>query len=225
MTPQKLIPAVLGALLLALGPVQAGTIKKCKDEAGRWHYGDNAASECAHSKVIEMSTSGRVKNVIDAPPSASDLETFRNKKLADERAKEEEKQAKMRDKLLLSQYATEQDIVLARDRQIRSLDDSIASHKQTLTHLEAALQRAEKAVEEEKASGKLSDETMRNAETTRNQVERHKANLKQKEDERDKLRDRFDQDLARYRELKHPKIDEAAAPAPAAPAAPAPAKP
>lgn len=226
MTPYKLTPAVLGALLLALGPVQAGTIKKCKDEAGRWHYGDNAASECAHSKVIEMTTTGRVKQVHDAPPSASELEAFRSKKLAEEKVKEEEKQAKLRDKLLLSQYATEQDIIRARDRQLSELNHFIESGEQTLKSLQAVYERFEKAATEEKLSGgQVSEDTAQNLERSRRQVEKHKENLKQKQQERDELRTRFDKDLARYRELKHPKIDEAAAPAPAAPAAPAPAKP
>ena len=191
------------AAALTMTATQAGTIKKCKDEAGRWHYGDNAAAACAKTKVIELSNTGRTKNVIDAPPSADDLDAFRKKKLAEEEAKRKAAEQKQHDQVLLSTYAHEDDIVYARDRQLAELANSINSGEQTLVSLRAVLGRMRKQAQEEKESkGAVSEETNKNLAHSENQVNRHQANLEQKRKEREDLRQKFDSDLERYRALK-----------------------
>lgn len=191
------------AATLALATAQAGTIKKCQDEAGRWHYGDNAAAACAKTKVIELTNTGRTKNVIDAPPSASDLDSFRQKKLAEEQAKRKAAEQKQHDQVLLSTYAHEDDIVYARDRQLAELDNSIKSGEQTLVSLRAVLGRMRKqATEEKESKGTVSEDTAKNMVHSEDQVKRHQANLEQKKKERETLRERFNSDLERYRKLK-----------------------
>ena len=206
----RVIHMLAGALALAtaltMTATQAGTIKKCKDEAGRWHYGDNAAAACAKTKVIELTNTGRTKNVIDAPPSASDLDSFRQKKEQEDAAKKKAEEQKKHDQVLLSTYAHEDDIVYARDRQLAELENSIKSGEQTLVSLQGVLGRMRKqATEEKESKGKVSEDTAKNLAHSENQVNRHSANLEQKRKERETLRERFNADLARYRELKAPK--------------------
>lgn len=195
-------------LLLALaGTVHAGTIKKCQDESGQWHYGDSAAAACAKSKVIEMSGSGQTRKVIDAPPSASDLDDFRKKKLAEEEAKRKAIEQKKHDQTLLSTYAHEDDIIYARDRQLAELENSIVSGEQTLNSLRAVLGRMrQQATEEKESKGEVSQDTQKNLKHSESQVNRHAANLDQKKKEKEELRQKFERDLARYRELKTPKV-------------------
>lgn len=209
--------AVLCSVLLAAFAtgVQAGTIKKCQDESGQWHYGDDAASACANSKVIEMNGQGMTQKVIDAPPTASDLDDFRRKQIEEQKAKEAAAEQKKHDKTLLDSYAVEDDIIYARDRQVAQLNNSIQSGEETLKSLMAARDRMRAAATEEKeAKGKVSQNTLTNLQRAEKQVEQHSENLDQKRKEVKTIRARFDADLKRYRELKGIKT-----PVPPAPAA------
>jgi len=193
-----------GLLLAAIATgAHAGTIKKCKDESGQWHYGDDAATACAKSKVIELDSSGYTKNVIDAPPSASDLDEFRKKQLAEEEAKRQAIEQKKRDKTLLDSYAVEEDIVYARDRQIAQLNNSITSGEETLKSLKGVLSRMRKqATEEKETKGSVSAETTTNLQRSEKQVAQHQENLDKKRKEIEMIRERFAADIKRYRELK-----------------------
>jgi hypothetical protein len=209
--------AVLCSILLAAfaTSAHAGTIKKCKDESGQWHYGDDAAAACANSKVIEMSGSGVTKQVIDAPPSASDLDEFRRKQMEAQKAKEAAAEQKKRDKTLLDTYAVEDDIIYARDRQIAQLNNSIKSGEETLKSLVAVRDRMRAAATEEKQTkGSVSKQTSSNLQRAEKQVEQHSENLDSKRKEVETIRARYEADLQRYRELKGIKT-----PVPPAPAA------
>jgi len=197
------LAAVGCAIFMAGGIAHGSTIKKCKDESGRWHYGDNAAAACAKTKVIEMTGSGQTKKIIDAPPSAGDLDEFRRKKEEEEAAKKHAEEQRQHDQTLLSTYAHEEDIVYARDRQISELENSIASGEQTLKSLQAVLGRMRTQAQEEQAqNGKVSEDTEKNLKHSENQVSRHRENLERKKKEQQTIRERYDSDLARYRELK-----------------------
>jgi len=209
--------AVLCSVLLAAfaTSAQAGTIKKCKDESGQWHYGDDAAAACAKSEVIEMSGSGMTKKIIDAPPSASDLDEFRKKQMEKQRAEEAAIEQKKHDKTLLDTYAVEDDIIYARDRQIAQLNNSIKSGEETLKSLIAVRDRMRAAATEEKQNkGSVTKETASNLQRAEKQVEQHSENLDKKRKEVETIRARFQADLQRYRELKG--IRTPAPPAPAA---------
>lgn len=195
-----------GLVLLAASGAHASTIKKCKDADGRWHYGDNAAAACAQSKVIEMTGSGRTTKVLEPPPSAGDLEAFRKKREAALEAQHKAELQKQHDKVLLSTYSHEDDLIYARDRQVGALDNSINSGEQTLKSLRSVLGRLrQQAQDEEETQGKVSDETKRNLEQSEAQVKMHSDNLDKKKKEKEELRARFDKDLERYRQLKNPK--------------------
>jgi len=209
--------ALLCSVILATfaAGAQAGTIKKCKDESGHWHYGDDAATACAKSKVIELNSQGMTENVLDAPPTASDLDDFRRKQMEEEKAKEAAAEQKKRDKTLLDSYAVEDDIIFARDRQVAQLNNSIQSGEETLKSLVAVRDRMRAAATEEKqVKGKVSKDTSSNLERAEKQVEQHSNNLEKKRKEVEAIRARFDADLKRYRELKG--IKAPASPAPAA---------
>lgn len=193
----------------------AGTIKKCKDESGQWHYGDDAAAACANSKVIELNNRGVTQKVIDAPPTASDLDEFRRKQMEAQQAKEAAAEQRKHDKTLLDTYAVEDDIIYARDRQVAQLNNSIQSGEETLKSLTAVRDRMRAAATEEKGSkGEVSKSTLSNLQRAEKQVEQHTENLQKKRKEVEAIRARFDADLTRYRELKGIKT-----PAPPAPAA------
>ena len=176
-------------------PGDHGKIKKCKDADGNWHYGDHAADECAKTKVIEMSEQGTKRRVIAAPPTKEELaERERHKEEIEREAQKKEEQAK-RDKLLLTTYSSESDINFIRDRKIAQIESQIKATEETLKPMRAALERMEKQSDN-------SPQSKKQIEKTKAQIARHEDVVTDKRKEQEQLRQKYEEELKRFRELK-----------------------
>lgn len=202
---KAILAAFAGFCTLALLPLPAapaskgaGTIMKCKDATGRWHYGDSAAASCAQSKVTVIDQQGVKRGIIDAPPTAAELKEREAKKEEEERAKEQAK----RDKVLLTTYSHEADILYIRDRKVAELDASIKASQDTLIPLRATLKRLEAQAEGEQKSGAVSEQTTKALEQTKSQIAKHEEAIAQRRQEQTTIKAQAARDLARYRELK-----------------------
>lgn len=190
--------AALLAVVAASGAAAQG-IKKCRDAAGRWHYGDTAAAACANSKVIVLDEHGITRREIAPPPTEEDLRARKS-----ERAELEQAQVRAkRDELLLATYAHEADIIYIRDRRLAQIEAMIKASTDTLKPLRATLERLEKqALEEQGAEGRASGQTEKALAQTRAQIAKHEAAIERRRDEQEAVRAEAQQDLERYRELK-----------------------
>ncbi len=203
--------SVLAAVAIALigstvgHAADKGGISKCQDAAGKWHYGDTAAEECARSKITVLSEQGVKKKEIAAPLSQADLKQRDELKQREELAKEQAKQ----DELLLSSYAHEADVVYVRDRKLSQLESSIKASEETLKSLRGALARMEAQAADEQKGGTVSEQTAKGVEQTKAQVAKHEAAIAKKKKEQEAVRARAEIDLARYRELKKAPIQAA----------------
>lgn len=198
-----LLGALLALAAVAADAPQGKLIKKCQDAAGRWHYGDTAAAECAQSKITEISETGVKKKEIAAPPTETELKEreARRDELEQERRLAEEK--KRRDELLLATYGHEDDIGYARDRKLALLESAIKASEETLKSLRAARARLEAQAAEEARGGKpASAPTAKNIAQTKNQIASHEATIQSKRREQEAVRRQAAADLERYRELK-----------------------
>ena len=196
-------------LMLALSFPAAGVsagkikIKKCQDETGKWHYGDIAATECSKSKIIEITERGIRTKVIAAPPTEEELkERERGKEELEKERKRAAKQAR-KDRLLLTAYGHEKDILYVRDRKLAQIEASIKASEETLKSLIAVQTRMEKQAAEEQKTGKISEQTAKGLTQTKAQVARHEAAIAAKRKEQEALRKQYAADLKRYRELKN----------------------
>jgi len=178
-------------------------IKKCKDATGKWHYGDDAAEECAQSKVTVISEKGFTKKVIAAPLTETELkERELKKEELEKEQKSAEDQAK-RDALLLSTYGVEDDINYVRDRKVAQIESSIHASEETLKSLRGALARMEaQAADESKGDKTAAEQTAKNIAQTKTQITRHEAVVATRRKEQEDIRNQYAADLARYRELK-----------------------
>lgn len=198
--------SVAGLLLMATADAQTTgkKINKCQDPDGKWHYGDNAASACAKSKVEILSTEGIKKHEIAAPPTEAELADRERRK--DELAREKRSAEDMlkRDKILLSTYGHEDDIVLVRDRKLAQIEATIKASNDTLNSLRGALGRmeAQKSSEDENKDAKGAAQTEKGIIQTKAQIERHEAVVTQRRKEQEHLRKQYAEELERYRELK-----------------------
>lgn len=200
------VAAFAGLCALAMLPLPAapaskaaGSIMKCQDANGRWHYGDTAAASCAQSKVTVIDQQGIKRGIIDAPPTAAELKEREAKKAEEERAKEQAK----RDEVLLTTYSHEADILYIRDRKVAQLDALIKANQDTLVPLRATLKRLQAQAEsEQKSGGTVSEQTTKALEQTNSQIAKHEEAIVQRRQEQAAIKAQAERDLARYRELK-----------------------
>jgi hypothetical protein len=215
--PFSLLPLVFGVLFVAnaaFAQTPAARIQKCQDANGKFHYGDTAATECAKSRVEVLSGEGVKKNEIAAPPTEAELAEREKRKDELEREKRTAEDNIKRDKILLSTYGHEDDIVLVRDRKLAQVESTIRASNDTLKSLRSALTRmeAQKQSEEEKKDTKGAAITDKGIVQTKEQIARHEAAVAQKRKEQEQLRKQYAEELERYRELKQqPKAAPAAA--------------
>lgn len=202
------VPLLFAALLAPLAATAADApkgalIKKCQDAAGRWHYGDTAAEECAKSKITVITGGGVKKTEIAAPPTEAELKEREARKNETEREQKLAEEKKRRDALLLSTYGHEDDIGYARDRKLALLEGSIKASEETLKSLRAALERLEAQAAEEARGGKpASAATAKNIAATQTQIANHEAAIRAKRKEQEAVRQQAAAELARYRELR-----------------------
>ncbi len=191
-------------------------IKKCRDAAGHWHYGDTADEACAHSKVLELNRQGVQTKEVAAPLTEAELKAKAAQAAAEAEANKRAEEQAASDRLLLATYGHEDDIAIARDRKIADIDAIIESTAETLASLRAAYARLRAETADESAGGKkVSAQTQKELLNAENQVRSHEALIAAKRGEKEKIRAKSADELARYRELKSRAIPAALAqPAP-----------
>lgn len=196
----------LGFLLPAIGahaaPSNTSAIKKCQDATGKWHYGDNAAEECAKSKITVITEKGTTKKVIAAPPTEQELKEREAQRETIEAEQARSAERARKDTLLLSTYGVEDDIIYIRDRKIAQIEASIKASEETMKPLRAALTRMEAQAADESKDPKAAEATAKNIELTRSQIARHEGVVATKRQEQEALRKQYAEELERYRELK-----------------------
>jgi len=199
-----LFSIIFASMMMAPGTgLMAGSIKKCKDAKGRWHYGSSAAKACARSEVIEFNAGKTGARVHEAPPTQQELDAARSKKKSEEQKKERLAEQDAQDKILAASYAHEDDIIYERNRKLKDLQASIDSGASTLASLTAVRDRVKKRADEEMAdSKKISKQTAKTLASAERQVKRHERVIQEKTRELEEMKIYYDKALKRYREMK-----------------------
>ncbi|MHB8550485.1 MAG: hypothetical protein ACYDB8_05875 [Acidiferrobacterales bacterium] len=191
---------------MGLKPSIAGTafvIKKCQDANGEWHYGDNAGRECAHSKVIEITNSGVKTKELAAPLTPAQLKAHAAEFAQAAKEKAKARARARRDRILLSMYASSDDITYVRNRKISDVNGLIEGEKDTLKPLQATLSRLQAEEAAQKSTNKAeAAATAKVIANTEAQIAKHKENIKKEQQEIVAIRQQAAADLARYRKLK-----------------------
>jgi hypothetical protein len=114
----------LAALLLAVTAANAERTFKWIDAEGNTHYGDRVPLQNSAQQRQEINDQGRTLRALDKPTPEAIAEQKRQAALrqADQKALEEQAQ---QDKQLLASYATEDDILIARDYEVAGINEFI----------------------------------------------------------------------------------------------------
>ncbi len=195
----------LGAMALAwlagLPAWSQATTYRWVDEHGRVHYGDVMPGQQAGRGHSELDRQGRVVRETErARTTPADRQEAQARQ---EEARRRAEQQQRHDRALLTTYVSEQEIDLVRDRamelealRLRGLKARLASAAEKLAYSDAQIAPYERAGQPAPAA------FMQMREEARAELARTGELIRQREQAMEQVRQRFDADKARFRELK-----------------------
>ena len=108
-------------LVLALHAPAAMAVYKCVDEQGRTLIGDVPPAGCAKVEMYEVSPSGTVLRKIDPTPTPEQLKLRLEEQVRRKEAERAAAEQRRKDLALLNTFDSEQEIDVARDRNIEPI--------------------------------------------------------------------------------------------------------
>lgn len=208
--------AALALAVLANSPALAATKKKqktmvheavyrCRDANGQAHFGQSIPAACMGRDIEVLDNTGRVVRQIDS--AAVMALRAQQKELDDARARTAQLAAQ-RDKTLLSTYLTVTDIERLRDNRLEILvlqsqvtREYIANLREREVRLVQDVQRFRPYSEKVNAPP-VPDHIAEEMVNTVNGLQVYQEELAKNTTEQTRLRDEFDRDITRFKELK-----------------------
>jgi len=181
---------------------------KWVDKDGHVHYGNRVPPEYAKQERRVMNARGRTIHVYDAAKTPEQFE--QDRQLAGAKAREKviaEKQA-IHDRSLLATYTNEQDMLLAKDGKVASVDALLQlTNRRVESMKERLLVLTEEAATYERSGKALPASLEAQINNLREQITTNEAFIKEKEIERTEIVRKFDADIKRYIKLTADKPD------------------
>lgn len=199
---RSLLPLVL--LALVSGPAAAQKLYKWVDENGQVHYGDKIPPEYANQDREVLNKQGLA---VGREEGAETAEEARARQEREKQAKAAEEQAQ-RDRMLLATYQNVDEIELLRARRLDQIDAQLTIQEQSLTNLKARhaeqvkrASRYQPASQDPKAPP-MPEGMAEDIARAESDIRTQQLNLDKRRKERTALNQRFDADVARFKELK-----------------------
>jgi len=207
----RLIPLLAAASTVwALGTAaaQAATIECWHNDQGVRECGNAVPPEYSQQRIEVLDEHGVVVDVRPAAKTKAELaQEARRKKAEQERKKREAAQAR-RDEILLSTFTSEHDITMARDEKLKAIDGIINVTRGTVNVLQDKLERLQKrAANIERAGRTPPKQLVDSMDSVGRQIRNKQAFIEKRREEKKDVRQKYAQDMKRFRELKSRKGD------------------
>ncbi|MCS3903271.1 chromosome segregation ATPase [Methylohalomonas lacus] len=196
-----LLAAVLAAMLLGQ-PVTA-SIKCWTNDEGVRECGNSVPPEYAQQGHSELSEQGIVIDRKERAKTDEELaEQRRQAEIAAERERELQRQRR-HDSILLQTFSSERDIITARDAKLSAMDGQIALAQSRIEKLREDLDKREtKAASAERSGRDPSADLLEDIASLRRQIRSNQTFIEETRADQDELREIYNKDLERFRELK-----------------------
>jgi hypothetical protein len=201
-------------LAMVAAPAAEATYK-CKDEKGITHIGDTPPAACATVPMQEVSRSGLILRTIEptlTPEQVKARQEETARKLEADKAAAEQRR---KDMALLATYSSEKDIDVSRDLNLKPIESRIKRAQERSVAVEKRQGELESEMEFYKAGkSKASGKTREAPAQLVSDLERTKAeraslvrSIADYEKELEQVRDKYEADKIRWRELKNLKAE------------------
>lgn len=169
--------------------------------------GNAVPPEYAQKKTETLNKRGMTTEVNERAKTPEEIAAEKvrlaeEQRLIDEEA-QREKDRRTYDRVLLSTYLTESDIIRSRDRQTTSIDASIEVTTITIDKLnEKLVEEKKKAANYERAGKPLPERMQQDISSLQEQIDGKNRFIETKKAEKQKLYDKYQAEIIRFRELK-----------------------
>jgi hypothetical protein len=183
-------------------PGNGRVLYKWVDKEGVTHYGDHVPPEYATQEQHVLNSEGYEIRRQEAQKSAEQM-------AADDQKRLDAEQRQIRDKNLLSTYASVQEIERLRDQRLTLLADQIKVTNQFLDTLNGRMKKMRtdsqrfKPYSSDPKAPSMPDQMAEDLVRLTTDVRTQQQNLKQKRSEESTMSIQFESDIDRFKELKH----------------------
>ena len=189
-------------LLLALPCTAQAALYRWVDSAGKVHYGDHVPPEYAEKEKKKLDSYGRTIETIERSKTQSELEELRELQRIREEERKREAERQSRDRVLLLTYQSVDEIVVARDNKIATIETSIqhalGNRKTQVARLRGVRQSA---ADYERASRPIPRNVLEQIKALQAQVAQTNQYIDKKRQEQQQIREEFAAYISRYKEL------------------------
>lgn len=203
-------PALLLAVLLFLpgSPLLATNLYKWVDEDGSVHYSSQLPPDQSRKSHQELNSRGMVLTTKEAAKSEEELAgELEKQRLLEEQRAEEARLKKIqdaKDRVLLLTFASEDELVQARDNRIEVIDSVIRLINSSIETTQEKLEDLQTTANDSYISNgkEVPGGLAQKIEFFERKLESRNVQLASKEAEKEKIRQKYEADLERYRLLK-----------------------
>jgi hypothetical protein len=192
---------LLAPLSFSTGAEPGRTVYKWVDEQGVTHYGDRIPPEYATQERHVINAQGVEISRLEAQKTPEQL-------AADDQKKLEVEQSHSRDRNLLNTYGSVQEIERLRDQRLTLLSDQIKVTSQFLEVLNGKLKKLRaasthfKPYSDDPNAPAMPDQIAEDLVRQGNDMRTQEQNLREKRSEEATMRNQFESDIERFKELK-----------------------
>lgn len=195
---------ILGILIaLTASGAQAGKLYKWVDESGQVRYGDAIPPRYARQSNQTLNQQGVVverKAAAKTPEQLAEEARIREAEAEAERIRREKA---YQDRILLDTFTNEDEMIMTRDGKIEAVEAVIRITNGRTAKLEQRLiQLKQRAAYLERAGKPVPDSLAGEIRESRQQIEQNQRYVEQRKADQQKIRDKFEVDIRRFRELK-----------------------
>ncbi|HEU4620041.1 MAG TPA: DUF4124 domain-containing protein [Gammaproteobacteria bacterium] len=201
---------ILAAAVLAASPLHAQ--KKSAQKLYRWvddqgvvHFGDQIPPEYANRDREVLNSQGVAVKSEKREVSEAEKEEQRKREEAAEAERQAKEEAERRDRMLLATYLSVKDIEELRDRRLELLDSRIKVTEIYVGNLQKRLDKLQgeaKALENAANPRPVPADLAKEIADTQATIDSYEQSLERDRLEQTKVRESFDADIERFKELK-----------------------
>jgi len=206
----KMFPVILvaSALCMVAGTTSAAALYKWIDEDGQVRYSDRLPVKQVKKKHQQLNSQGVVVTTTEAAKTEEEIAAEAEaKRKAEEQAAEQARLDEIqykKDQVLLLTFSSEKEMALARDDRLEVIDSVIRLITKNITSTQETLHELEASAEEIYTSKgrEVPGGLAQKIEHFTRKIESRTDQLLLKVDEKDRINEQFELDLARFRELR-----------------------
>ncbi len=207
-SPSRHAIGLAAALLLAaIAPPAHAKIVCWKNKEGVRECGNAVPPEYAQQSVERKSGMGvtveKTERALTAEELAREREERERRRAEEEERKRLAAEQARKDRVLLQTFSTEEDLMLTRDGKVAAIDSRIRHSEQLVVKFRENVEQMQgEAAALERSGKKVPPKLAQQIVDAQSQIDKTEQEIERRKHERVLLREQFEADLARFRELK-----------------------